>query len=67
MKRSKWREGLPFPVALLYFFSGLIKHFGLQSCLQHYIHFKGTQTQTQKEKLHLDLLSKFTKEATEGE
>lgn len=67
MKWSKWKEELAFPVALLYFFSGLIKHVGLQSCLQHYIHFKGTQIHTQKEKLCLHLLSKSTKEATEGE
>lgn len=72
MKQSKLREGLAFPVPLLYFFSGLIKQFGLQGCLQRCIHFKGIETHThthtqRRENLHLDLLSEFTKEATEGE
>lgn len=66
MKLRKLREGQAFSMPLLCFVSGLIKHFSVQACLQCYIHFKEIQTLMQGEKLCLDLLSKFTKEATKG-
>lgn len=65
MEQIEGRAALFCPLAV--FLLWINKAFQSPGLHATFIHFTGMHTVTWKEKLHLDLLSKFTKEATEGE